>query len=187
MTQSENSLAQTRLSRRTLFRRCAGVVVALTAGPSAAQMGFDPLDLWRQLKDRKIASRNSSKAVRLRNTLDGRSATLRLVSGGGPGVALMIQLGDGPKFHAHTVIVKDGLGASFAVEPLPPSQTTTSSGEWIVATVETRHVEMLCKAESAKVTIRGWDETIESDLGAKDLGRLSAFCERLNSATPSQP
>jgi len=176
-----------KLSRRTLLQGCAVSAIGLAAAPSSAQLGFDPLDLWRQLRDRKIASRNSSKAVRLRNTLEGRSATLRLVTGGGPGIALMIQLGDGPKFHAHTVIVKDGLGASFAVEPLPPSQTMTSSGEWIVATLQTRHVDLLCAAETAKVTIRGWDETIESDLGTKELGRLGAFCERLKSAGSSQP
>lgn len=145
-------------------------------------MGFDPLDLFRQLRDRKLARRNASKPVRLVDESSGRGAVLRLVTGGGPGTVMTVRFGRGPRFHAHTVSVRNQDGESFALEPLPPEQTTNSDGEWAVVALQQRHLALLCDSEQLTVTLRGWDETLTASLEAKSVQRLRDFCEQQESA-----
>ncbi|MEM6705518.1 MAG: hypothetical protein AAF690_22560 [Acidobacteriota bacterium] len=148
------------------------------ASARARAQGFDPLALYRALRDRKLATRNVSKPVRLVDESSGRGAVLRLATGGGPDTALTVRFGQGPRFHAHTVSVRNGLGESFAVEPLPPEQTTNPNGEWAVVALRQRHLDLLCSSDELTITLRGWDETLASSLSPKSVQRLRDFCER---------
>ena len=170
------------LSRRGLFAGLALVALGRSA-PAIAQLGFDPIDLWRQLRARKLAREKASKSVRVRDPKSGRGAVIRLVRGGGPGIALMIDLGRGEKVHAHTVVIRNSAGESTAVEPLPPDQIETAEGEWVIATLSEHHLDVLLGAETATVIIRGWDVEITTDLGAKDLDKLRQF----RSKSPDDP
>ncbi len=173
-----------KLSRRRLLAVAGALLLAGGARPSLSQIGFDPIDLWRQLRDRRLAKQNSSKAVRARDPESGRGAVIRLVRGGGPGIALMIDLGRGPKIHGHTIVVRNSDGESTAVEPLPPHQVETTEGEWVIATLTDRHLDVLLGAESATVIVRGWDIEITTELDSKDLAKLRAFREKSPRVTP---
>ncbi len=167
-------------SRRAVLGLFGGLLVGTWSAVRAdAQMGVDPVDLWRLFRARKLARKLASRPVRLKDELRARTATMQLVRGGGPGTVLMIRLGSGPKFHTHTVsmAVTTGEGEqTFAVEPLPPSQTQTGEGEWVVAALEERHLDLICEAEAIATVIRGWDQELHTDLGPKDVGKLRDFC-----------
>ena len=179
MSRTQGATAGSRLwSRRRLLVLAGAVLLSPQTSPSVAQLGFDPLDLWRQLRARKLAKQNASKAVRAEDEKSGRGAVIRLVRGGGPGIALMIDLGRGPKIHAHTIVIRNSAGESTAVEPLPPHQVETTEGEWAIATMTEEHLDVLLGADTATVIVRGWDVEIITELDAKDLAKLRQFREK---------